>query len=194
MSEHMKTETIYFEKPGPKNTEVCLNQAHKRALELGVKKVVLATNTGRTMEEAMKVFDPKEFQLIAVTHVTGFTEPDAQEMTEEVRADFKSKGVLVITAAHAFGGVGRGIRNKLKTFQVDEIMAFTLRMLGQGVKVGVEMSYMAADRGFVRTDEDIITIAGSGRGADTALVIKPANSHQSLELKVREIITKPWRP
>jgi hypothetical protein len=67
-------------------------------------------------------------------------------------------------------------------------------MLGQGVKVGVEIAYMAADRGYVRTDEDVLTISGTGKGADTALVIRPAPSASCLDLRVREIIAKPWNP
>ena len=50
---------------------------------------------------------------------------------------------------------------------------------------------MAADAGLVRTDEDIIAIAGSGRGADTAVVMRPANAHDFFDLKVREILCKP---
>ncbi len=194
MSDNHVVQVLYFKKPGPDNTEALLEHAGKRARELGIKKVLIASNTGRTTEIALKYFDPQEFSVINVTHVTGFAEPDYQEMDEKVRANLKKLGVMVLTAAHAFGGVGRGIRNKLGTFQVDEIMAYTLRMLGQGVKVGVEISYMAADRGFVRTDEDVLTIAGTGKGCDTAMVVKPANSHRSLELKIREIIAKPWNP
>ncbi|MBW2091313.1 MAG: hypothetical protein JRI34_04200 [Deltaproteobacteria bacterium] len=188
------SQTLYFNKPGPDNTEAVLEQASKRARELGIKKILIASNTGRTTEKALKYFDPQEFAVINVTHVTGFSEPDYQEMDDKVRSNLQELGVKVLTAAHAFGGVGRGIRNKLGTFQVDEIMAYTLRMLGQGVKVGVEMSYMAADRGFVRTDEDVLTIAGTGKGCDTAMIVKPANSHRSLELRIREIIAKPWNP
>lgn len=194
MSDNFLTQTLYFNSPGPKNTEALLEHAAKRAKELEIKKVLIATNTGRTMEEALAHFDPQAFQLIAVTHVTGFVEPDQQQMPEEVRAELKSKGIKVLTAAHAFGGVGRGVRNKLGSFQVDEIIAFTLRTLGQGVKVGVEMSLMAADAGYVRCDEDVVTIGGTGKGADTAMVVKPANSHRFLEVKIREIIAKPWQP
>ncbi|MBW2052429.1 MAG: hypothetical protein JRG97_00045 [Deltaproteobacteria bacterium] len=194
MSDNYLTQTLYFKKPGPDNTESVLEHASKRAKELRIKKVVIASNSGRTIEKALKYFDPKEFTIINVTQVTGFSEPDQQVMDEETRSRLKSLGVKVLTAAHAFGGTGRGVRNKVGTFQVDEIMAFTLRMLGQGVKVGVEISYMAADRGYVRTDEEILTIGGTGRGSDTAMVVKPANSHRSLELKVKEIIAKPWNP
>jgi hypothetical protein len=77
---------------------------------------------------------------------------------------------------------------------VDEIMAYTLRMFGQGTKVGIEISYMACDRGWIRTDEDVLTIAGSESGADTALVVRPANSHRCLEAVIREIVAKPWNP
>lgn len=194
MPESFETSCLHFTKPGPANTKALLIHAAARAKELGLKKAIIATCTGRTVEEAYPFLDPAEFQLIAVSHVTGFKEPDHQQLPEEVRAAMEAKGVKVITAAHAFGGVGRGVRNKVGSFQVDEIMAFTLRMLGQGVKVGVEMACMAADRGYVRTDEDVLTIAGTGRGADTALVVKPSPSAACLEVKVREIIAKPWNP
>lgn len=195
MSDPITTPTVYFPVKGHLNTEATLAAAARRAEELGLKKIVIATCTGATVKAAFGHFDRTAFELIAVTHVTGFKEPDHQEMAEETRAELEAEGVKVLTAAHAFGSVGRGVRNKLQnTFQVDEIMAYTLRMLGQGVKVGLEMGYMVADRGWVRTDEDIVTIAGTGRGADTALVIKPANSHTCLEAKVREIIAKPRNP
>lgn len=194
MSDSFITQTLHFKTRGQANTEAVLRQAAARARELGIKKVLVATCSGRTAELALEHFDPQEFELIAVRHVPGFTEPNAQEMTEDTTQALLRAGVKILTAAHAFGGVGRGIRNKLGSYQVDEIMAFTLRMLGQGVKVGVEMGYMAADAGLVRTDEDVLTIAGTARGADAAMIIKPANSARCLECRVREIIAKPWNP
>jgi hypothetical protein len=136
------------------------------------------------------VLDP-DIRLIAVTHVTGFDEPDAQEMEEAVRRELQSRGVQVLTCQHAFGGVGRAVRNKLKSYQVDEIMAYTLRIFGQGTKVAIEITLMAADAGLVRTDEDIIAVGGTCEGADSALLIRPANSFSFFDLKVREIICKP---
>jgi len=63
--------------------------------------------------------------------------------------------------------------------------------MGQGMKVVIEISVMAADAGLVRTDEDIIAIGGSGRGADTAVVLRPVNSNDFFDLKVKEILCKP---
>jgi hypothetical protein len=130
-------------------------------------------------------------KIIAVSHVTGFREPNAQEMPEDVRKELESKGVTVLTCQHAFGGIGRAIRNKLSTYQVDEIVAYTLRTFGQGTKVAVELALMAADAGLIRTDEDVISVGGTARGADTALLLRPANSFNFFDLKVKEVVCKP---
>lgn len=194
MAGYITTATLYFKKPGPGNTEDCLAAAARRAGELGLKKVIIASYSGDTAFKALNHFHIQDAHLLVVTQVMGFQRPDEQVMPESVLQELKAKGFQTIRAAHAFGGVGRGLRNKLGTYQVDEIMAFTLRMFGQGVKVGVEMALMCADAGLVRTDEDVITISGTAKGADTAMVVKPSNSHTCLELKIREIITKPRQP
>jgi hypothetical protein len=59
------------------------------------------------------------------------------------------------------------------------------------MKVVVEVSMMAADAGLVRTDEEVIAIAGKGRGADTVVVLQPANSQDFFDLKVKEILCMP---
>ena len=53
---------------------------------------------------------------------------------------------------------------------------------------------MAADAGAIPVDKDVVAVAGSGRGADTAVVIKPAYSHTLFDMYVREIIAKPRSP
>ncbi len=192
----MKTDTSVdmtcrcFTKPGKKNTGDVLALAAKRARELAIGKILIATCSGKTALAAAKIFGA-DARIIAVTHVTGFTKPNVQELDDKTRTQLEKQGIKVLTCQHAFGGVGRGIRKKLGTYQVDEIMAFTLRTFGQGTKVAVEVALMAADAGLVRTDEDIIAIGGTGEGADAALVIKPANTADVFDLKVREIICKP---
>ena len=190
LNEHNDVTSRYFKSPGPKNTEEVLEAVSRRAKALGIKKVVVATCSGETVFKALKVLD-SDLKIIAVTHVTGFREPNTQELSEEARKELTSKGVEVLTCQHAFGGVGRAVRNKLSTYQVDEIVAYTLRTFGQGTKVAIELALMAADAGLIRTDEDVICVGGTGRGADTALLLRPANSFHFFDLKVREIICKP---
>jgi len=180
----------YFHKPGGKNTRGVLEAVSKRAKELSIGKVLIASCSGRTAFEALKILD-SDIAVITITHVTGYAKPDFQELDEKTRRELEAQGVKVLTCQHAFGGVGRGVRNKLNTYQVDEIMAYTLRVFGQGVKVAIEVTLMAADAGLVRTDEDVISLGGTAQGVDSALVLKPANSARFFDLKVREVICKP---
>ncbi|MFC1989691.1 pyruvate kinase alpha/beta domain-containing protein [Chloroflexota bacterium] len=185
----MEGKVIYFDKPGTVNTDEVLRVARLRAEELGIKTILVASTTGGTAVKAAEVF--KGMMVVAVSHNTGFKEPDTQEFTEENRQKAESKGAVVLTTTHTFSGVSRAMRKKYNMYLLGDIMASTLRVLGQGMKVVCEIAMMAADSGLVRTDEDVICIAGTGRGADTAVVLKPVNSADFFELRVREILCKP---
>ncbi len=50
------------------------------------------------------------------------------------------------------------MRKKLGTYEVGEIVAFTLRVFGEGMKVMAEIALMAADAGLARTDELAVVI------------------------------------
>ena len=91
-----------------------------------------------------------------------------------------------------WSGLIRAIRKKFKMYLFEEVVANTLRLFGQGMKVACEITLMAADAGLVRTDEDIIAIGGTSRGADTAVVLRPVNSEDFFDLKVKEILCKPY--
>jgi len=185
----MEAEIAYFENPGKENTDEVLRIVKQRAEELGIKTVVVASTTGATAVKATEVF--KGMRVIVVSHVTGMTEPDTQEFTEENRKIVESRGGTIITTTHAFSGVSRAMRKKFDTLAIGDILANTLRVFGEGMKVACEVSMMAADGGLVRTDEDIIAIGGSRQGADTAVVLKPVNAHNFFDLKVKEILCKP---
>ena len=187
----MESLSIYFDKAGPKNTGAVLRLVSERARERRVGAVIVPSCSGGTALEALEILGPVP-PLVVVTHVAGFSNPNVQEMPAETKKALEEKGVRVFTGQHAFGGVGRGIRNKLATYQVDEIMAYTLRTFGQGTKVAVEIALMAADAGLVRTDEDCISLGGTEEGVDTALILRPANSLRFFDLKVREVICKPF--
>ena len=81
---------------------------------------------------------------------------------------------------------------KLDTYQTEEIVAYTLRTFGQGAKVGIEIAVMAADAGLIKTQQDAVVIGGTGTGADTALVVSPTHAQTFFDIKIHEIICKPW--
>jgi hypothetical protein len=181
----------YFPDPGPKNTEATLEAAFARATLLKINKVVVSSCSGKTAFKALDLFG-NSFSLIVVTHVTGFKKPDHQELAEKDRKLLQERGAIVLTAQHAFGGVGRAFRNKTGTYQIDEVIAYALRTFGHGTKVAIEMALMAADAGLIRTDEEVISIGGTATGVDTALLLKPAHTQNFFDMKVKEIICKPF--
>jgi hypothetical protein len=71
------------------------------------------------------------------------------------------------------------------------IVSDTLRIFSQGVKVCVEISVMAAEHGLVTPDEDIVAIGGSGTGADTAILLKPAYAANIFETRIKAILCMP---
>jgi len=160
----MDLKTVYFDEPGSENTEAVLRIARQRADELGIKKVVVASTSGDTAVKAMDVF--RGLKVIAVSHVTGFRAPNTQEFTEENRRIVESKGGVVVTAAHAFAGLSRALRHKHDMYLLGEMVADTLRIFGEGMKVACE-------------------------GADTAIVLASVNTHRLFDLKVKEILCKP---
>ncbi len=185
----MELKTVYFEEPGVENTDTVLRIAKQRAEELGIKTIVVASTRGGTAVKAMDVF--QGLKVVVVTHVTGFLEPNTQQFAEENRQIVESKGGAILTTAHAFAGLTRAMRDKYKMHIVGDVIADTLRIFGEGVKVACEIPMMAADSGLVSTNEDVISIGGTGRGADTALVLRPVNVHNFFNLTVKEILCKP---
>ncbi|MFQ6102423.1 MAG: pyruvate kinase alpha/beta domain-containing protein [Anaerolineae bacterium] len=181
--------SVYFDKPGPQNVTRTLEVARRRADELGIRTVLVASTRGETGVQAAKLF--RGYDVVVVTHSAGFREPNTQELTEENRAAIEAAGAKVLTCQHAFGGVNRAVRKKLGTYLTDEIIAYTLRTFGEGMKVCLEITVMAADAGLVRVGEPCIAIAGTSRGADTAVVLVPANAQQFFDLRVMEVLAKP---
>ena len=184
-----RREIVYFERPGPQNTIDTLNLAKKRADELKVRDVVVASTTGQTGVRATTIF--KGFNIVVVSHLTGWKKAGMQELTRESLKRVKKNGGKILTCTHALSGVERAIKNRFGTVYPTEIMAETLKLLGEGTKVAVEIAVMAADAGLIPVDKDVIAIAGSNKGADTALIVQPANSNRFFDLTIKEIIAKP---
>lgn len=178
---------MIFEKAGRENTAAVIELVKNTVKERGIRYVVVASNSGET---AMQLKDA-DCQVVCVSHATGFAKKGENEMSGEDRAALEAAGIRVYTGAHVLSGVERGISRAVGGMYPAEIMAYSLRMLSQGVKVGVEISIMALDGGMIPYGEEIIAIGGSGRGADTAVILTPAHSNAVFETRIHEILCKP---
>jgi hypothetical protein len=185
----VERKAVYFETPGKQNTESVLELVKNYAQAEGVRNIVVASTTGETGVKASKVF--RGFNVVVVSHHVGFQETGVWELKEENRRKILENGAKILTATHALSGVERAVRKKFGTIMPLELIAHTLRLFGEGTKVCVEITIMAADAGLIPVDREVIAIGGTGRGADTALVIKPATASRFFNLEIREIIAKP---
>ncbi len=178
---------MHWPKKGKSNTKGTASAALERASELGIKHVVVASNSGETAE----LFTEKGLNVVCVSHQVGFKEPGEDEMEAKMRQKLQDKGVKILTTTHLLAGVDRALRFKFEGVYPAEIVSSSLRLLGQGFKVCVEISVMALDAGLIPYGEEVIVVGGTGRGADAACVITPAHSSQFFETKVKEIICLP---
>lgn len=181
--------TTYFEKPGKENTETVLKLVKRYAETKGIKDIVVASTTGETGVKASRIL--RGFNVVVVTHHFGFREAGIHELLEENRKKILENGAKVFTATHALSGVERAIRKQFETIMPLELIAHTLRLFGDGTKVCVEIVIMAVDAGLIPEGREVIAMAGTGHGTDTALVIKSASASRFFDLEVREVIAKP---
>lgn len=177
------TQAVYFEKPGPANTDEVLALAKARAAALGIRHLVVASTTGDTGARAAK-FCP-ELTVIAVNGLY------PEKIEAEHRAAIEAAGGTILCTGHAFGMLGRAVRKKLGAVQADEIIAQTLKLLGEGCKVAAEVACMATDAALVPVGSEILAVGGSGRGADTAVVLRTAHTADFFDLRLLEIVCKP---
>ena len=184
---------MYFDSPGPENTGETVKIAVQEAVRRQIPCIVVASNTGATVRALAEEGRKQGYSgvIVCVTHVCGFKEAGKNELSDEDRTALESQGVKVYTAAHALSGAERALSRKFQGVYPVELIAHTLRMLGQGTKVCVEIAAMALDAGLVPYGKPVIALGGTGRGADTAAILTPGYSSSIFDTKIHEILCKP---
>lgn len=186
----MGVKTHYFDEASPEHSSKVLSLVREYLKDSPeVEHVVVATTEGTTGIAAAKEFSSKN--VVIVSHQTGFAKENENELSDLNRAEIEKHGAKVLTATHVFAGVARSFRKQLGTWMPTEIVAVALRTFGQGTKVCAEIAMMAADAGLIPVDKDVVCIGGTGRGADTAWVVRPANSDAFPKLRMKACICKP---
>ena len=187
----MENKIVYFDKIENVNTEETFRLSKQRATELGLKNIIVASTRGDTGVKAAEYF--KGFNVVVVRIASGLWEANVQMFPEDKVKMVEKAGAKIVTSAPGFSGVGSNPSQHFHMHNPGDIIANTLRIFGQGMKVVCEIGIQAVDAGLVRSGEPVISIAGTGsvRGADTAVVLTPVNSNRFFEMKVHEIICKP---
>ncbi|MDQ7785570.1 MAG: pyruvate kinase alpha/beta domain-containing protein [Desulfomonilaceae bacterium] len=180
----------YFEKPGKENTSICIRIVSELVDE-GYRHVVVATTGGETAILFGKALREKTVNLVAVTHNVGFGKPNEDDCSPEARRELETLGVKVFTGTILTRSIETAFMKKHQGLYPTYIVAETLRLFGQGTKVAVEIAMEACDAGLVPEGEDVVSVAGTGRGADTVAVIRAHPSNRFLDVRVKQILAKP---
>ncbi|NMA03825.1 MAG: hypothetical protein GX925_03865 [Clostridiales bacterium] len=179
---------MYFNKTGSTNSISTVNIALEAAKTREINNIVIASNTG---ESAMLLAGEEQINRVWVTLAYGYSKPGKNHFNKEMLNRAKNCGIKVLTTTHILSGAERGISTLFGGAYPVEIIANTLRMFGQGVKVCVEISAMALDAGLIPYGVPIIAIAGTDKGVDTSIVITPAHANKIFDTKIHEILCKP---
>jgi hypothetical protein len=158
--------------------------------------------------KAAEVFKDTGIEVIVVTRQTGRKEPGLQEFIEEKRKKLEEMGIRIVTCTEAFRGLGESFAiwppppasgqpspspSMLPYVPpLGETIRRVLRLFSAGVMVCFEITIMAADAGTIPLDRNIVAVAGTHRGADTAMLLKPAHSNNFFTIDAHEIIAKPY--
>jgi uncharacterized protein len=200
----------YFDRPGPANTRDTLESCGRRAAELGLGSVVIASLRGESARLALEVLGGTGLELVAVTIPPGAfwtvgslqneiwndipelrTQKESWEneglervrmdMDEETEAELTTAGVKVVRGTIPFYGIGTSLTARFGGMNFEQYFTEALRLLSGGTIVCVEAVLMAADAGAVSTEDEVVAAAGTSMGLDTALVVRPSTSLTFLE-------------
>ncbi len=185
----MEKKVLYFDEPGKANTDATLKLVRERAKELGINQVVVASSHGYTAKRAKAILGDTGVKIVAVSICASY-EDAGWTMIPEEKSAVEALGITVLTGVHALGD---DVSESFSGDAPNRIVRETLYRFCQGMKVAVEVALMAADAGAIDTSREAISVAGTGAGADTAIVIKPTFPRKFKELEIREVLAKPRR-
>ena len=191
---YVEGRVFYFERPGPENTADAARFAVDRATALGLDTVVVASTSGRTALAFLEATRNTRVRLVVVTHVVGFRAPGEWEFDPMVAEQLRAAGATIVTGSHVLSGLERAFSAspKVSGGSRSEAVAEALRrLIAVGLKVSVECVLIAADQGAVPINREVVACGGTGSGADTVVVVRPAHTSRFFDCQVREIVAMP---
>ncbi len=184
-------DTLYLD-PNQSNTDATIEAAKKRAVELGLEYVVVASSSGVTGVKTVEAFKDTGIKVIVVTlFATSSSKPKAGTLER-----IKELGGEIVTSTHALMGVPESLA-KIKQGYVtpNTMIREVLRRFSQGTNVVADIAMMACDNGVLPEGSEAMVIAGMGNNADTAWILRACGSFNFFDkvngLEFRELVALP---
>ena len=189
----VERKTYYFERPGEENTADAARFSVQRARELNLKTIVVASTSGKTAQvffDAMKGAGSARGRhacgRVYKTRGVGIFDRDCPKPAKAGGQD--------CDRYHVLSGLERALSRSPKVgggSRTEAIAEALRRVVAVGLKVAVECVLIAVDQGAIGVTGEVIAAGGTGSGADTVCVIRPAHTSSFFDLQVREIVAMP---
>lgn len=177
-----RVDTVYFDKGGPEHTQATLQAAKERAVNLEPKAVVVTSTSGKTALEASRIFTGTGIRIIAAPFQKHLWEKYSP-LDSKPAAECRELGVEFLP--------DEPIVPLLDSERPDIVNAW--RTVSQGFKVALQVASMCVDTGLLKPGDHVISVGGSGQGADTAIAVQTYGYTDVLKSNVTEIIAMPSR-
>lgn len=198
----------FFESVGEENTNEVIKTVVDRAEEGGIEAVIVASISGKTSVKVAEQLKKRGLR-IKVICISGppswkkYPEYKFPLIKEEMRKRLDALGIKVINdVEEPFRPIT--FRNwwEKKTVEVfrPEADLFWMSLIcvgGHGFRTAVEVVFMAEEAEVINKGEMVISIAGTGTGADTAIVMKTSRFEDAVgvdpekRMKIYEILAMP---
>ncbi len=198
MRKLVKRQVCYFDEPGAGNTRSVIEAVSQRLDNGGIKGVVVASTSGETAVKFARALKSKA-EVICVSQA-----PYRREWSEgwpclkpELRQEMEKLGVAIIDRAPYVLHSSLLENAPWNDAFPERLVRETLYCFGQGLKVAVEIALAGVSCGYIIPYEDVIGVGGTGKGADTAIILRATyppcmfDKDPAKRLEIREIIAMP---
>jgi hypothetical protein len=161
-----------------------LEISHKRLLVRDIRNVVIASSYGNTAILASDNFKDLPVRIISICIDKNWDEK--VRLTSDTQHELEKRGQIICKGSMPF---------EYYRFSKDSgvrLIANTLRRFGEGMKVCVEIILMAVSGELIEKGERVLAIAGTHRGADTAIIATASSLYHFEQFEINEILCKPY--
>jgi hypothetical protein len=179
MADSIQGSITYFKTSGRQNTEELAQIVAERVKRGGVDAVAVATTSGSSALTIARAV-PEGIPVYAVNFQSAYTDRHPQP-DSDIRKEAEGLGVVFMPEEP----VVRYLKD------ITGHSPDSLRRMGQGMKVAVEVIMQAVEVGHIQSGATAIGIGGTSRGSDVAIVAKAAGPDELSRFWVSEILAKP---
>ena len=193
-------QTYFFKTPGPDNTSKVIRVVKHRLRQGDVRKVLVASETGRLALQLRRAISRTSIACVTYDAATRRKYRKALLMKSELL----KAGIVIVDTVQEPLGREMTFRNwwekktvKLPGTSADLFWMTLIAVGGHGLRTAVEAMVMALEAGVVRVRERVVSIAGTGWGADSALVMRASRLEDAVgkapakRMKIEEILAMP---